>query len=64
VWTVQHDGTIRINGLCLDGKCLDDPAASTTNGTQLDIYTCTSGAANEAWQQPTPAAATSAATGQ
>jgi len=30
------------------GRCLDDPASSTTNGTQLDIWDCT-GAVNQRW---------------
>jgi O-glycosyl hydrolase len=30
------------------GKCLDDPASSTTNGTQLKIYPC-NGGANQTW---------------
>jgi O-glycosyl hydrolase len=29
------------------GKCLDVPGASTTNGTQLDIYTCNAGSNQE-----------------
>jgi hypothetical protein len=33
------------------GKCLDDPNSSTTNGAQLQIYTCNgSGAQN--WKLP------------
>ena len=30
------------------GRCLDVPGAATTNGTQLNIWTC-SGAANQTW---------------
>ena len=33
------------------GKCLDDPRFSTTEGTQLEIYTCTGGL-NQQWQLP------------
>jgi len=31
--------------------CLDDPAYSTKNGTQLIVYTCTD-AANQKWSMP------------
>jgi hypothetical protein len=31
--------------------CLDDPARSTRNGTQLIVYKC-SGGANQRWQLP------------
>ncbi|HEY5393928.1 MAG TPA: ricin-type beta-trefoil lectin domain protein, partial [Trebonia sp.] len=33
------------------GQCLDDPNASTTNGTQLQIWNC-SGASNQKWTAP------------
>jgi hypothetical protein len=33
------------------GRCLDDPGASSTNGTQLDIWDCL-GKANEQWTPP------------
>ena len=31
--------------------CLDDPAYSTKNGTQLTVYTCNNGA-NQHWSLP------------
>ena len=34
------------------GRCLDDPASSTTNGTQTIIYDCTGGA-NQQWASGT-----------
>ena len=33
------------------GKCLDDPASNTTNGTQLILYTC-NGGSNQQWTLP------------
>jgi len=33
------------------GKCLDDPSASTTNGTQLNLVACAAGTAQE-WRLP------------
>jgi hypothetical protein len=33
------------------GKCLDDPASNTTNGTQLVLWTC-NGGANQHWTLP------------
>jgi hypothetical protein len=33
------------------GKCLDDFGGTTTNGTQLDIWTC-DGGANQQWKLP------------
>jgi ricin-type beta-trefoil lectin protein/concanavalin A-like lectin/glucanase superfamily protein/fibronectin type III domain protein len=33
------------------GKCLDDPSSSSTNGTQLDLYTC-NGTAAQQWRAP------------
>jgi hypothetical protein len=33
------------------GKCLDDPNSATTNGTQLQIYTC-NGSAAQNWTLP------------
>jgi hypothetical protein len=33
------------------GKCLDDPGSSTTDGTQLQIYTCNATAAQK-WTLP------------
>jgi hypothetical protein len=33
------------------GKCLDDPGFDTTDGTQLEIYTC-NGGLNRQWQLP------------
>ena len=33
------------------GKCLDDPAFNTTNGTQLVLWTC-NGGSNQQWHLP------------
>jgi len=33
------------------GRCLDDPGFSTTNGTQLDIWSCNDGT-NQRWKLP------------
>jgi hypothetical protein len=33
------------------GKCLDDPAFNTTEGTQLDLWTC-NGGSNQQWSVP------------
>jgi pimeloyl-ACP methyl ester carboxylesterase len=35
----------------ISGKCLDDPRFNTTDGTQLEIYTC-NGGANQRWKLP------------
>jgi hypothetical protein len=89
-WTLPGDGTIRINGKCLDisnigtanksvvalytclggavaqqwvtgsgnsvrnpnsGRCLDDPYATANNGTQLWIWDCNNGDAQN-WRLP------------
>jgi hypothetical protein len=50
IWTHLANGelVLKANG----GRyCLDDPAYSTTSGTQLIIYTCHDGA-NQRWHQP------------
>jgi Ricin-type beta-trefoil lectin domain len=50
VWTHNAKGEYveKANG----GKlCLDDPAYSTRNGTQLDVYTC-KGGSNQRWSLP------------
>ena len=53
VWSRSADGgyVLKANGLCLD-----DPAFSTRNGTQLIVYRCNRGA-NQRWSLPsaTPA---------
>ncbi len=46
VWSLESDGTIRALG-----KCLDDPGATTTDGTQLQIYTC-NGTLAQVWRLP------------
>jgi Ricin-type beta-trefoil lectin domain len=48
VWSHNSHGeyVLKANGLCLD-----DPAYSTKNGTQLDVYRC-SGGSNERWSLP------------
>jgi Ricin-type beta-trefoil lectin domain-like len=43
-----------VNGTLVNpvsGKCLDDPRFNTTDGTQLEIYTC-NGGANQQWKLP------------
>jgi hypothetical protein len=35
----------------VSGRCLDDPAFNTTNGTQLDIWDC-NGGSNQQWAIP------------
>ena len=47
IWTALGGLTSQIKGVG-SGRCLDVPNASTTNGTQLQIYTC-NGAANQQW---------------
>ena len=45
---------VPLNGALLNpasGKCLDDPGANKTLGTQLDIATCT-GSSNQKWTLP------------
>ena len=49
-WTVTG-ATTAVSGpmrLVLAGKCLDDPASRTANGTRVDIWTC-NGGANQKW---------------
>ena len=83
-WTIEPDGSIQLNGLCMDGvtgqavlntcvsgttsqqwvqgpggtvvnqasgSCLDDPGASTTQGTQLDVVAC-NGSTQQVWPLP------------
>jgi hypothetical protein len=50
LWSHNAKGeyVLKANG----GKlCLDDPAYSTRNGTQLDVYTC-NGGSNQQWSLP------------
>jgi hypothetical protein len=50
IWTHLANGelVLKANG----GKyCLDDPAYSTRNGTQLDVWTCKD-SSNQRWYQP------------
>jgi beta-glucosidase len=35
----------------VSGRCLDDPAASTVNGTQLQIWDC-NGLIQQSWRVP------------
>jgi hypothetical protein len=46
-WTAQNGALANP----ASGKCLDDPNGSTTNGTQLQIWSC-SGASNQKWTLP------------
>jgi hypothetical protein len=48
VWQPQSDGAL-LNPQ--SGKCLDDPNATTTTGTQLQIYTCNQTNAQD-WTTP------------
>jgi hypothetical protein len=48
----QEAGNTLVNPA--SGLCLDDPGASTTNGTQLDVATCVAGDTAQIW--PLPAA--------
>jgi ricin-type beta-trefoil lectin protein/putative Ig domain-containing protein len=43
-WTMEPDGTLRING-----KCLDVAGASKLDGAKIDIFTCQSADANQHW---------------
>jgi Ricin-type beta-trefoil lectin domain/Putative Ig domain len=46
-WTMEPDGTLRING-----KCLDVAGASKLDGAKIDLYTCKTGSpghANQRW---------------
>ena len=45
-WTTGGTGTALVSGA--SGRCLDDPASSTANGTQMEIWDCTGGA-NQQW---------------
>ncbi|MDQ2740414.1 MAG: RICIN domain-containing protein, partial [Actinomycetota bacterium] len=35
----------------VSGRCLDDPAASTTDGTRLELYDC-NGTSAQIWSLP------------
>lgn len=50
IWVHKSNGeyVLKANGSSL---CLDDPAYSTANGTQLIVYTC-SGTRNQRWSLP------------
>jgi hypothetical protein len=43
VWTPEPDGTLRVNGLCLDVS-----GAATAKGTKVDLWTC-NGGTNQQW---------------
>jgi hypothetical protein len=43
-WSIKPDGTIQ-NGT----KCLDAEYGKSDNWTQLIVYSCISGAANQKW---------------
>jgi hypothetical protein len=47
-WTHNAKGEYVLKG---NGLCLDDPAYSTRNGTQLDVYRCIGGS-NQRWSLP------------
>jgi hypothetical protein len=48
IWTRTSSGEYALGA---SGPCLDDPAYSTRNGTQLDVYACHNGA-NQHWTLP------------
>jgi hypothetical protein len=48
IWTHNAAGEYRLKA---SGMCLDDPAYSTTNGTQLAVYHCKD-SANQRWSLP------------
>jgi hypothetical protein len=50
-WTSRGDGTLRNQA---SGQCLTDPSGSTTNGTQLQVSSCSATAADEQWTLPYP----------
>ncbi len=51
-WVVGFDATSRPRLVNPNsGRCLDDPSSSTTNGTQLHIYTCNNTGA-QVWDVP------------
>jgi hypothetical protein len=43
-WTIEPDGTLRIQG-----KCMDVKGKGVTNGSLVDLWTCT-GATNQQWR--------------
>jgi hypothetical protein len=49
-WTQQSNGSLKDSA---SGLCLEDPGATTTAGTQLDLDTC-NGATDEQWALPAP----------
>jgi hypothetical protein len=42
-WTVESDGTLRV-----DGKCMD--VAGTTSGTKIELYSCLSADSAQQWR--------------
>ena len=48
VWEHTSSGEYMLKS---NGLCLDDPADSTRNGTQLDVYRCHNGS-NQHWSLP------------
>jgi hypothetical protein len=44
-WTLQSDGTARVNG-----KCMDVTGAATADGTLVELWDC-NGGGNQQWQQ-------------
>jgi ricin-type beta-trefoil lectin protein len=50
-WVPQSNGTIENPN---SGQCLVDPSGSTTNGTQLQLATCSATATDEQWIIPYP----------
>ena len=46
-WTVEPDGTLRVNG-----RCMDVHASSTKSGTAVDLYTC-NGTQAQQWHATT-----------
>ncbi|MGO4533902.1 ricin-type beta-trefoil lectin domain protein [Leifsonia sp. 2MCAF36] len=48
-WVARPDGSLYNPQ---SGRCLDDPAAVTTDGTQLQIYDC-NGLSTQVWHMPT-----------
>jgi hypothetical protein len=44
-WTAEPDGTVQVNG-----KCLDVYQNGYANGSRTDLYTCVKGAMNQQWR--------------
>src|SRR5487761_509443 len=49
-WTHQSNGSLQNRST---GSCLDDPGATTTPGTELQLYTC-NGSAAQRWTLGSP----------